>query len=341
MNKVVLLDLEQNPPTADLFRELLRHYPMVYLFNCQGRFEYALDDLTEFSSWLSSGQIVVLDVPKTAHKEYEYAVLVGQLLALLESDTRIEVISVIPSIDMLMQLLEAAGLFASLILLEKESPVAQTKSKYQLPSAKAFQDKPALQLVKKYCDALGKMAGKPATLEGLKNSLSNILQVMPDKAQQLVGMLINLKIVKRYDEQVSYRKKVLKQWLQFKLDDVLQEVPQDAVANAASAVVTEKEIPQHRSLQDLLQQQRDTTAQDLLKKSPQDFAKIDELQWEMVQQLGRLKSEKPKDIFELRDLLEKIYPQADIKRLLKELLEKGYIYWNGHEVLYSHELLLQ
>jgi len=29
-----------------------------------------------------------------------------------------------------------------------------------------------------------------------------------------------------------------------------------------------------------------------------------------------------------------------VRLLLKELLEKGYIYWNGHEVLYSHEMFL-
>lgn len=341
MNKVVLFDLEHNMPTANLLRELVQHYPTVYLFNCQGKFEYALDDLTEFSSWLNSCQIVVLDIPKAEHKEYEYAVLVGQLLALLEPDVQIEVISAMPGIEVLMQLLAGAEFFASLIPLEKDAPVVENSSKYQLPSAKAFQDKPALQLVKKYCDALGKMAGKPTTLDGLKNSVSNILQVLPDKTQQLVGMLINLKIVKRYDEQIAFRKKVLKQWLQLKLDDGLP----DAAENLASAETAEvqpgKDLYPRRSLQDVLQQQRDTTPHDALEKSQQDFAKIDELQWEMVQQLGRLKSGKPKDIFELRDLLEKIYPQADIKRLLKELLEKGYIYWNGHEVLYSHEMLLQ
>ncbi|PWF33214.1 hypothetical protein DBB30_28015, partial [Yersinia pestis] len=87
------------------------------------------------------------------------------------------------------------------------------------PSLDTIKNKPALQLVKKYCDALGKMSGKPNTVETLKNSVANILQVMPVKAQHVVGMLINLKIVKRYDEQISFRKKVLKQWLQLNLDE--------------------------------------------------------------------------------------------------------------------------
>lgn len=56
--------------------------------------------------------------------------------------------------------------------------------------------------------------------------------------------------------------------------------------------------------------------------------------------LRELKGNKPKDIYELRDLLERLFPKSDIRLLLKELIEKGYIYWNGHEVLYSHEMFL-
>ncbi len=41
-------------------------------------------------------------------------------------------------------------------------------------------------------------------------------------------MLINLKIVKRYDEQIRFRKKVLKQWLALNLDE------QDPIAQPQS-----------------------------------------------------------------------------------------------------------
>ncbi len=61
---------------------------------------------------------------------------------------------------------------------------------------------------------------------------------------------------------------------------------------------------------------------------------------EVIQKLNDLKSEKPKDIYQLRDLLEKMFPKTDIRLLLKELIEKGYIYWNGHDVVYSHEMML-
>ena len=71
-----------------------------------------------------------------------------------------------------------------------------------------------------------------------------------------------------------------------------------------------------------------------------NFAMIDPVQLEVARKLRELKSNKPKDIYELRDLLEQLFPQSNIRLLLKELLDKGYIYWNGHEVLYSHEMFL-
>ena len=67
--KVVLLDLENNVPTAKLLREIVEHYPTLYLFHCQGQFEYALQDLTELAAWISSGQVVILDTPKAEQKE--------------------------------------------------------------------------------------------------------------------------------------------------------------------------------------------------------------------------------------------------------------------------------
>lgn len=334
MNKVILFDLEQNMPTATVLRELLQHYHTVYLFNCQGKFDYAFEDLTEFASWLNSGQVIVLDVPQVEHQEYSYAVVVGQLLALLEAETQIEVLSAMSSIEVLLQLMQGAGLFASLVQVESQTKSASSASSYRLPSAQAFQRKPALQLVKKYCDALGEMTGKPGTIEGLKNSIGNILHVLPEQAQQLLGMLIKLKIVKRYDQQVSYRKKILKQWLQLKLDHLLQETVVDVQEKNAQSLEESSPVKSFPSVQALLQ------AQQSARQEQPDAVQIDALQWEMVRALSQLKTEKPKDIFELRDLLEKLYPEADVKLLLKELLEKGYIYWNGHEVLYSYELSL-
>ena len=325
--KVVLLDLENNVPTAKLLREIVEHYPTLYLFHCQGQFEYALQDLTELAAWISSGQVVILDTPKAEQKEFEYAVVVGQLMALLEPETQVEIISAVNTAEILLDLMQSSDIQSNLILIQSEAVPSQR----HLPSLNSIKNQPYLKMVKKYCDALGKMSGKPNTLDGLKNSISNILQLVPEKTQRVVGMLINLKIIKRYDEQIRFRKKVLKQWLALNLDE------QDPISQPQSMQEVLQQL-QKDSVVDKLEPTADTQSaqQELFK----NFAQIDPVQLEVARKLRELKTNKPKDIYALRDLLEQMFPKSDVRMLLKELLDKGYIYWNGHEVLYSHEMFL-
>ena len=325
--KVVLLDLENNVPTAKLLREIVEHYPTLYLFHCQGQFEYALQDLTELAAWISSGQVVILDTPKAEQKEFEYAVVVGQLMALLEPETQVEIISAVNTTEILLDLMQSSDIQSNLILIQSEAVPSQR----HLPSLDSIKNQPYLKMVKKYCDALGKMSGKPNTLDGLKNSISNILQLVPEKTQRVVGMLINLKIIKRYDEQIRFRKKVLKQWLALNLDE------QDPISQPQSMQQALQQL-QKDSVVDKLEPTVDmqSAQQELFK----NFAQIDPVQLEVARKLRELKTNKPKDIYALRDLLEQMFPKSDVRMLLKELLDKGYIYWNGHEVLYSHEMFL-
>ena len=325
--KVVLLDLENNVPTAKLLREIVEHYPTLYLFHCQGQFEYALQDLTELAAWISSGQVVILDTPKAEQKEFEYAVVVGQLMALLEPETQVEIISAVNTAEILLDLMQSSDIQSNLILIQSEAVPSQR----HLPSLDSIKNQPYLKMVKKYCDALGEMSGKPNTLDGLKNSISNILQLVPEKTQRVVGMLINLKIIKRYDEQIRFRKKVLKQWLALNLDE------QDPISQPQSMQQALQQL-QKDSVVDVLEPTVDTQSpqQELFK----NFAQIDPVQLEVARKLRELKTNKPKDIYALRDLLEQMFPKSDVRMLLKELLDKGYIYWNGHEVLYSHEMFL-
>ena len=325
--KVVLLDLENNVPTAKLLREIVEHYPTLYLFHCQGQFEYALQDLTELAAWISSGQVVILDTPKAEQKEFEYAVVVGQLMALLEPETQVEIISAVNTAEILLDLMQSSHIQSNLILIQSEALTTQR----HLPSLDSIKNQPYLKMVKKYCDALGEMSGKPNTLDGLKNSISNILQLVPEKTQRIVGMLINLKIIKRYDEQIRFRKKVLKQWLALNLDE------QDPITQPQSMQQALQQL-QKDSVVDKLEPTADTQSaqQELFK----NFAQIDPVQLEVARKLRELKTNKPKDIYALRDLLEQMFPKSDVRMLLKELLDKGYIYWNGHEVLYSHEMFL-
>lgn len=325
--KVVLLDIENNRPTVQLIRDIIEHYTTLYLFNCAGKFEFELQDVTELATWITSGKVIILESPVSAHKEFEYAVVVGQLMALLEPDSHIEMISAMDSSQMLMEMLHASNLSCSLTQVQAEDKLHDVeKNKFSIPSLAVIKSKPYLQLVKKYCDALGQMQGKPNTLDSLKNSVANILQLVPDKAQHVVGMLINLKIVKRYDEHISFRKKILKQWLQVNLEqkNTQQILLDDAIAQLKPHQLTFTPTAIQSAQQDLFK----------------NFATIDPVQREVARKLQELQGNKPKDIYQLRDLLEQLFPKTDIRLLLKELIEKGYIYWNGHEVLYSHEMFL-
>lgn len=332
--KTVLLDLEKNTPTVQLLRDIMQHYPTVYLFNCAGQFNFNLADVTEFSAWVSSGQVVILETPEAEHKEFEYAVVVGQLMALLEDDTHVEVISAMESSSILLKLLQSSDIRAHLIQVQPETTVTEHQNKVKVPDVATIKAKPSLSLVKQYCDALEKMTGRPNTVLKLRNSIANVLQVVPEKAQQLVGMLINLKIVKRYDEHIHFRKKVLKEWLNVNLDH-----PQTVATEVKDldAAVAQLQPEQATAQQSTEPQSPIQHAQHALFKN---FNQIDPVQVEVARKLRELKDNKPKDIYELRDLLENMFPKADIRMLLKELIEKGYIYWNGHEVLYSHEMFL-
>jgi hypothetical protein len=291
-SKAVLLDLENNMPTASLLREIIEHYPVLYLLNCKGYFEYSLEDLTEFSSWVSSGKIIILDTPSAAQKEFEYAVVVGQLMALLESDSHVEIISAMDSSEMLLDMLSNADISCSLIQIQEEV-VEDNSQQHHLPSVSTIKAKPHLQLVKKYCDALGKMTGK------------------------------------RYDEQVNFRKKILKQWLKLDLEQTESVAPVTNLSDAMAQL--NKPTGEEQSVGD-----SDIQVLDLYR----NFAQVDPVQLEVIKKLNLLNAQKPKDIYALRDVLSEMFPQSDIRLLLKELLDKGYIYWNGHEVIYSHEMFL-
>ena len=331
MNKVILFDLEHNMPAASLLRELLQHYACVYLFNGQNTLDYPLSDLSELALWISAGQVVILETADAQVKEYEYALLVGQCLALLAPDTCIDVVSAMPGTRLLVDMLNASALASRLVGLASGQQV--TTASYRLPTAAAFKARPYLQLIKTYCDRLGCMKGKPATVNGLKNSIMHSLNVLPEKAQQLIGVLVKLKIVRLYQEQVSYRTKILTQWLELNLDagaiDDTNRTDGPDLEQSMSAAAFEAALRQQRNPADL-----PATAPDLYA----DFAHIDPLEWQVMRKLHEIGHSKPQHLHELHQLLETLFPQADVRHLLKRFIEKGYIHWDEHQVYYRPEM---
>jgi hypothetical protein len=346
-NNVVLLDLEHHSLSAKLIRDIIERNTLLYIFNGQGKFEFPISDLTALATWISCGQVVVLETLAAPAKEFEYAVIVGQLLALVELDSQIEVLSASESSPILVDMLKASGFQCRLTMLQNET--TQAKAKNAIPSVATVLANPQLLQVKKYCDILDKMSGKPNTMEKLKNSVQNVLQLDDEQSSHMVGMLINLKIVKHQDGQISYRKKVLKQWLAMDVTGDAIETSDTQTAHATDSSTAQSKLLKVDSLLAKLQidsQQildsidQSQTIQHIQSDLFKNFDKIDPVQMEVIQKLNQMKSDKPKDIYELRDLLERLFPQSDVRLLLKEMLDKGYIYWNGHAVIYSHEMFL-
>lgn len=354
-DKVVLLDLEHNVPTVKFYRDILEHYATIYIFSRQGKFEFPLVDLTEFSSWVSSGQVVILDTLEATEQEFEYAVIVGQLIALIATETHVELVSAAEGSQILVDMLAASGFSCRLIQVEiEQSQVtieqghaeSNLKSKVTLPSVTVILENPQLQQIKKYCDVMVNASGKPNSITKLKNSIMNILLVDAEQSKRILGMLLKLKIIKRNADQVSFRKKVLKQWQQLDLSATLDNIQPNDTSSAQSklaevdSLLAKLQINSKQMIKEIEQSHQSAVLKHAQSDLHKNFEKIDPVQMEVIHKLNQMKSEKPKDIYALRDLLEQLFPKSDIRLLLKEMIDKGYIYWNGHDVVYSHEMFL-
>lgn len=297
LNKVALLDLEQHLPTAHSLRDLLEQNDVVYLFDCRGQFHYALADLTELATWICSGEVVILETAKSTIKEYEYAMLVGQLLALVDAYTQVELLSAMPSCSLLLQLMQDAEFNCHLTPLSESIPV-------QVQSAQEF-----------------KRAARASVAKALQ----------PIRQHPRVDQLLNRCIDKLHQQPVNALRP-LSRWLEsLRYHPSLMQQAEPApirVPEPAPAVIEVIQAPAKPSLEQVQA------------KLYQNFSKVDRVQVAVLRKLNQLQSEKPKDIYALRDFLAAEFPESDIGMLLKELLEKGYIYWNGHEVIYSHEMVL-
>ncbi|TCM69237.1 hypothetical protein EC844_103184 [Acinetobacter calcoaceticus] len=312
LNKVALLDLEHYMPSAAMFRELLEHHAMLYVFHCQApshkQFQYPLTDLTEFAAWISCGQVVVLETPPAAIKAFEYAMLVGQLLALVEVGTEIEIISAMPSSVLLLKLMQEAELDCHLRQVE---PHGESVAQLEMAEQSSLSDRGIHAL-----HAGLTLMRQQATVQALYAQVPRLIQAL--------------------DQQPIKPLQPLTAWLARRLHlNLAQVTVQGPTLNVNVASQTD-EMPQLDKNTASERRDRVGTQFGLY----DNFAKVDRVQFEVLRRLNQLQADKPKDIYELRDLLSEMFPESDVGMLLKELLEKGYIYWNGQDVIYSHEMVL-
>ncbi len=53
-----------------MLRAYVEHDQLVYLFNLTGQFDYVLEDMTELAGWVTSGMVMMLDVPPISKKNW-------------------------------------------------------------------------------------------------------------------------------------------------------------------------------------------------------------------------------------------------------------------------------
>lgn len=310
-NTVALVDLQGYSPNLQQLKAMLAQYGMLYLFHPQNQCPFTLSELNELSTLINSGQVIILDLPQNCHQEYQYAVLVGQLLVLLDLELSVALWSAQPQAVQLRQLLEQAGLQCSLQLL----PMAE------------------------HLSAINNLSSSSADLSW----------------SQRIGMALDVLLQPLQDHPLisNYMPLSLRQGLE-RLRKI-KRVDQTPTTQQPLAVMPSNTQADHPSAQQALVQGIETLIEsagldaeivdDMQLEEEEEASSLhfhpsDQVHFELLRQLQQKQAVMPKDIYMLKDLFSEIFPEADANLLIKALIKRGYIYWNGHEVTYSYEMYL-
>lgn len=299
-NSVALVDLQDYSPSLQQLSTWLEQHDILYLFHTAHQSPFHLHELTELSTWISSGQVVILDLPQETPLEYQYAMLVGQLMAMIEPSQQIVLLSAMPSAQQLLQLLQASALNC-----QWQTLLSSTEIATETPAELSW----------------GQRAWQ---------ALDILLQ--PVQRHRLYMNYVPLAVQQR-----------LQQARQLQQSTMLLQV--EPAANSTNPIAPIEAIPSS-SPQDLdkkiagILQEAIATANLDTDDSSLHFHASDQVHFELLRQLQQKQVAMPKDIYVLKDLLTEIFPDADASLIIKALIKRGYIYWNGHEVTYSYEMYL-
>lgn len=303
-NSVALVDLQDYSPSLQQLTTWLEQHDTLYLFHAFNQNPFDLQALTDLSIWINSGQVVILDLPQDTPPEYQYAMLAGQLLAILEPTQQVLLLSARPSAQQLFKLLQASACHCQWQALEAtESGVVAT--------AHSVEERWG-QRVLHALDIL------------LKPVQSHRLYV------DYVPLALQQRLRQASQQQSSL--KAAETQAAPQLTQIEQVTPADVTTVRHSQVLDEESVGMLEEVMD---------ADDLNhSESSLHFHASDQIHFELLRQLQQKQAVMPKDIYLLKDLLTEVFPDADASLIIKALIKRGYIYWNGHEVTYSHEMYL-
>lgn len=300
-NSVALVDLQDYSPSLPQLSTLLEQHDTLYLFHADNQCPFALHELTELSTWINSGQVVILDLPLETQLEYQYAMLVGQLIAILEPSQPIVLLSAVSSAAQLLHLLQESAFNCQWQALKPNG------------SATAVTDHPdAVSWGQRVWQALDILLQPvqnhrlftdyvPVVWRQRLQQVRNLPEIQP-----LMRVELNADVLSTSEMMQTPSPQVLDQ----KIEAILEHtgLGTDTALNQA--------------------------------ESSLHFHASDQVHFELLRQLQQKQVTMPKDIYLLKDLLTEIFPDADANLIIQALIKRGYIYWNGHEVTYSYEMYL-
>lgn len=316
-NTVALVDLQGYALELSQLTAMLAKYDTVYLFHCKNQCSFSLTTLNELATLINSGQVIILDLPQNCRQEYQYAVLVGQMLVLLDLELSVTLYSAQLQATQLLQLFQQATIKCTLQQLHANAHTV-------VPTAAEWGGVD-LTWTQRACVAL-ELLLQPIQNHRLFIDYAPLALRKGFAKLSNTGNTLNL-------QQVESRDDVPNLNIHEAVADQVQ-TPAQQLRQGIEALIDQG----GKKPSTLLHEKEDSLLEDDL--SNLHFHPSDQIHFELLLQLREKQVVMPKDIYSLKDLLTEVFPEADASLIIKALIKRGYIHWNGHEVTYSYEMYL-
>ena len=213
MQKILLLDIENQPKKVRELNFLLKQYSQVIVVYANSNLNIALDDLMELSLAIQDKRLLIIKMPKTGANSADFGLtfIAGRLSAQLEKGSSIDVMSNDTAMSYAVELLGQIGIqsthikqLAEPIKVEQSQLAVQEIKIKSKPPIEVNVDKKVLQLLAK---------NQPKKPKSLLKSLMSWCNLNLQQAEILLEKLQQIKVVVIEQNKCEYNKKELKKAL--------------------------------------------------------------------------------------------------------------------------------
>ena len=213
MQKILLLDIENQPKKVRELNFLLKQYSQVIVVYANSNLNIALDDLMELSLAIQDKRLLIIKMPKTGANSADFGLtfIAGRLSAQLEKGSSIDVMSNDTAMSYAVELLGQIGIqsthikqLAEPVKIEQSQLAVQEIKIKPKPQIEVNVDKKVLQLLAK---------NQPKKPKSLLKSLMSWCNLNLQQAEILLEKLQQIKVVVIEQNKCEYNKKELKKAL--------------------------------------------------------------------------------------------------------------------------------